>query len=465
MYYRLNGDYALREWKFVNNIIYNRYSPHPNRIDDETFGLLRLCDGEHGLEETNELKELIKKGIISSCEKGEHPSRWSCYKKFEHRFVPAMNLMLTGKCNYNCIHCFNSADNADRMGEWDYGKLIDFFDQAAECGIHSVTLTGGEPMFHPHFNDIVRAIYERNMVLENLTTNGFFIRQETLDLFKELNAKPLIKISFDGVGYHDWMRAKKGAEEDALRAFRLCADNGFRTFAQTQVNGRNLNSMKKTICLLEDIGVKTMRIIRTTYSLRLGKTGAEIILPIEEYFTKMLDLAEWYMKGNHTMELIFWLYLILNPKEKRYRCVMDQRPDGTYRPTAPVCAGNRKMMAVTCEGNVVPCLQMCDYLAQRGYTFDSLKERKLAEILKDGKWLNAVCKNHYWLRQENKKCDECEWFGHCGGGCRMLGILDGFEQTGAYDYSFSDPLACLFFKGGWYDRVKERLSDYEYKGV
>ena len=142
---------------------------------------------------------------------------------------------------------------------------------------------------------------------------------------------------------------------------------------------------------------------------------------------------------------------------------MDQYPDGSYHPTAPVCAGNRKMMAVTCEGHVVPCLQMCDYLAQRGHTFDSLKERKLAEILKDGKWLDAVCKNHYWLRSQNKKCDECEWFGHCGGGCRMLGILDGFEQTGAYDYSFSDPLACLFFKGGWYDRVKERLSDYEMK--
>ena len=465
MYYRLNDDYALRAWKFVNHVVYHRYSPNPIRVDEETFELLRHCDGEHDLEESSELKKLAEQGVIASCEKGEQSSEWSRYKKYEHRCVPEMNLMLTGKCNYNCIHCFNSADNVDRMGEWDYDELLDFFDQAADCGIHSITLTGGEPMFHPRFNDIVRAIYERNMVLEKLTTNGFFIKQDTLDLFKELNAKPEIKISFDGVGYHDWMRGGKGAEEDAMRAFRLCADNGFRIFAQTQVNRRNLASMKDTIRMLEDIGVTTMRIIRTTYSLRLGKTGPEVILPIEDYFSEMLDLAEWYMKGDHKMNLIFWLYLMLFPKEKSYKCVMDQRPDGSYRPTAPVCAGNRKMMAVSCEGNVIPCLQMCDYLAQRGQTFDSLKERRLTDILQSGKWLDAVCKNHYWLRQQNKMCDACEWFGHCGGGCRMLGILDGFEQTGEYDYSFSDPLACLFFKGGWYDRVKERLNDYEIKGA
>ena len=329
MYYRLTDDYALRAWKFVSHAMYHRYATLPLRADEETFELLLTCDGEHDLEESDKLRALCKQGVVSPCYQGEHPSEWSRYRKYEHRFVPAMNLMLTGKCNYNCIHCFNSADNADRMGEWDYDELIDFFDQAADCGIHSITLTGGEPMFHPRFNDIVRAIYERNMVLEKLTTNGFFIKQDTLDLFKKLNAKPEIKISFDGVGYHDWMRGRKGAEDDALRAFRLCADNGFRTFAQTQVNRRNLESMKDTIRLLEDIGVTTMRIIRTTYSLRLGKTGSDVILPIEEYFSEMLDIAERYIKGEHKMNLIFWLYLMLNPKEKTYRCVMDQRPDGS----------------------------------------------------------------------------------------------------------------------------------------
>ena len=126
-------------------------------MDTEARELL-LCDGEHDIAESEKLHSLCERGIIAPCERGEQPSEWSRFRKYPHRFVPAMNLMLTGKCNYNCRHCFNAADNADRMAEWDYGALVELFDQAAECGIHSFTLTGGEPMLYPRFNDIVRAI-------------------------------------------------------------------------------------------------------------------------------------------------------------------------------------------------------------------------------------------------------------------------------------------------------------------
>lgn len=462
MYYRLNDDYALRAWKFVNHAMYHRYAPAPLRVDEETFKLLRSCDGAHDFEENEKLSSLCEQGVIAPCSRGEHPSEWSRYRKYEHRFVPAMNLMLTGKCNYNCRHCFNAAENADRMAEWDYNALIGLLDQAADCGIHSITLTGGEPMIHPRFHDIVRAIYERNMVLEKLTTNGFFLRQETLDLFCELHAAPRIKISFDGVGHHDWMRGVPGAEKDAERAFRLCAENGFRTLAQTQVHRGNIDVMAETLRFLEDLGVTSTRIIRTTPVPRWVKNAPDGALPMEEYFGKMLDLAEEYLRGEHTMSVIVWRYLNLYPKEKAYGMVLDQRSDGHYQPTAPVCGGNRTMMAVTCEGNAVPCLQMSDYVAQLGRTFDNLHERRLADVLADGEWLTAVCKNHYWLREQNKQCDECEWFGHCGGGCRALGILDAGEKNGKFDYSASDPLACLFFKGGWYDKVRQRLGEYKY---
>ena len=458
MYCRLNDDYALRAWKYVNHGLYHRYTADPLRVDDQTYELLTQCDGEHDLRETEILQRLIEGGVVSACAQGERPAEWSRYRRYEHRCVPALALMLTGKCNYNCRHCFNAADNADRMAEWDYEAVLDLLDQAADCGIHAITLTGGEPMLHPRFADIVRAIYARNLVLAKLTTNGFFLRQETLDLLRELRADPQIKISFDGVGHHDWMRGHKGAERDALRAFRLCAQNGFRTLAQTQVHRGNLDCIRDTLNVLEDLGVTSARLIRTTPVPRWVKNAPDGSLPMEEYFEKMLDLAEWYLRGNHTMSLVIWRYLSIFPREKAYSMHMDQRPDGHDRPTAPVCGGNRTTMSVTCEGNAVPCLQMSDYVAHLGQTFDNLHERRLADVLREGEWLDAVCKNHYWLREQNKRCGACEWFGHCGGGCRALGILDAGEKTGAFDYSASDPMACLFFKGGWYERVQARLD-------
>ncbi len=460
MYYRLCEDYALRAWKFVNHGMYHRFSPDPIRVDPETFELLLKCDGEHDMPESEALKSLTESGLIAPCRQGEHPSDWSSYRKYAHRFVPAMNLMLTGKCNYNCLHCFNAADNAERMAEWDYDALIDLFDQMADCGFHSVTLTGGEPMIHPRFNDVVRAIYDRNMVLEKLTTNGFFLKQETLDLFRELHADPLIKISFDGIGHHDRMRGHKGAEEDALRALKLCADNGFKTFAQIQVFKGNVDSMRETLLLLEKEGIETARIIRTTETRRWLKNEPDGSLSIEEYFEKMLDLAEWYLQGEHTMEVITWRFLVLEPQNKGYSMVMERHTDGIDRPTEAVCVGNRIMMAVTCEGDVAPCLQMCGELNSLDYTFDNLKERRLADILQEGKWLDSVCANLCALREHNDECNNCEWFGRCGGGCRALALLHNFTQGIKLDYFGCDPLACLFFKGGWYDKVQERLSHW-----
>lgn len=464
MYYRLTEDVALRAWKFVNGAMYLRLLPMPLQVDREIFELLQQCDGEHDLEESPALIDLAARGCIEPCEQGVHPSEWSRFKRYDHRFVPAMNLMLTGKCNFNCRHCFNAADNAAIMTEWDFDELLDLLDQASDCGMHSITLTGGEPMLHPRFMDVVHAIYERNMVLEKLTTNGWYLTEETLNEFRTLGCNPQIKISFDGVGTHNWMRKHPSAEESALRALRLCSDKGFRTMAQVQVHRGNLDRMHETLAVLEDAGVSSARLIRTNETVRWAQNAPNGSLSLEEYFESMLDLAEEYMRCDHAMEVVMWRYLVLDARNKCYSLVMQRQADGVYRPTAPVCLGNRTMMAVSSDGEVLPCLQMGGFLKAYGQRFDSLKERRLVEILRGGTWLDNVCMNHYHLRKNNAECDKCEWFGLCGGGCRALGLLFSVEDGGAPNFSGSDPLACLFYKGGWYDRVRDRLRDYKLIG-
>ena len=460
MYYRLNDDYALRAWKFVNHALFCRLRPDPIRTDEMVFDLLLRCDGEHDLEESDVLTGLRNRGIVSPCDKGDAPSEWSRFREYGHRFVPSMNLMITGKCNYNCRHCFNAADNAERMSEWSWDDLMDLFDQAADCGFHSITLTGGEPMLYPRFMNAVREIYRRNMVLEKLTTNGYFLSKEVLEEFTRLGCRPQIKISFDGLGYHDRMRGRAGAEERTLDAFRLCAEKGFSTMAQVQVNRENLDTLRDTLIKLEEIGVNTARLIRTTAVPRWVKNAPDGSVPMEDYFEMMLDLADWYLSGEHTMDVVIWQYLCLFPKKKACSVIPVRSKDGEYHPTRPVCQGNRTMMAVTCEGDVVPCLQIGGTAVELGYKPESLKQRRLAEILSGGQWLNEVCANHYKLRQMNAQCDACPWFRLCAGGCRALAMLGSVETGGGLNYFASDPVACLFFKGGWLERVKARLSGF-----
>ena len=460
MFYRLTETYALRAWKYANRALYNRYVAAPLRLDRATFEVLLACDGEHDLSAGEQLARLVETGIIEPCSQGEKPSEWSRFRHFGHRFVPYMNLMLTGKCNYNCRHCFNAAENADRMAEWGYEDVLDLLDQAADCGFHGITLTGGEPILHPRFLDIVREIYRRGMVLEKLTTNGYFITEEVLDEFARLRCWPQIKISFDGVGHHDWMRGARGIEARTLDAFALCHDKGFRTFAQIQAHRGNLGMLPETLNVLEGISVDCARIIRTIPLERWQKNNPGGSLSAQEYFDEMLCLAERYMHGEHRMEVVMWMFLILYPEYGAYSMIPIKDRNGACRPTRPVCPGNRTMMAVTCEGDVVPCLQMGGHAAELGHPLESLKDRSLRDIITSGVWHDEVCTNLQMLRRANAECNSCPWFGYCAGGCRALAMLKGIELGEMPDYFTTDPMACLFFKGGWRNRVLERLKDF-----
>ena len=197
---------ALRGWKNIPFAFYMQGVRHAAELSAGEFFAMLLCDGDTDLEDSDMMRSLERRALIARCEKGDAPSEWSRYRRFDNIYIPAMNLMITGRCNFNCLHCFNAADNAPLMSEWDFDELCVLLDQARDCGINAFTLTGGEPMMHPRFMDIVREIMSRGMYVEKINTNGWFITQELLDQMKDAGCRPVMKISFDGLGSHDKMR-------------------------------------------------------------------------------------------------------------------------------------------------------------------------------------------------------------------------------------------------------------------
>ena len=365
-----------------------------------------------------------------------------------------MNIMITGKCNYNCLHCFNAADNAPLMTEWSFGELTDLLEQAKNCGIQSFTITGGEPMIHKRFMDFVREIYRRDMFIEELNTNGYFITQRILDEFKEIGCKPMIKISFDGIGCHDWMRGSKGAEERTLAAMQLCINNGFRVMSQTQVHRRNLHTLFPTLEKLNSMGVAVTRLIRTSEAPRWNENAPDSCLGIEEYYSEMLDLAEKYKASGMKMELIIWQFMKLFPQNGSYQLEPVRCPDGEYKATDPRCKCIRGLIGVTSEKDVVPCLQMSGYFKEHGIRLANLGESSLKEILSGSDYLTEVCFNLHKFRKANEKCDKCGYFRWCAGGCPAFGWLFSGEKLG------TDLSKCLFFENGWYEKCVNALEGW-----
>lgn len=467
MYFRLCDNIALRSWNFVPRAYYVKNDPYAKGLEQEEFDLLLLCDGEHDIEDGETLRDLVSRGLAEPCQKGEKPLEWSQYKRFPHRYFPMMNFMITGKCNYNCLHCFNAADNAPLMTEWKYEDALNLLDQARDCGIVGFTITGGEPMLHPHFMDIVRAIYERDMFIRELNTNGYFITQQVLDEFKRLGSDPLIKISFDGIGCHDWMRDRKGAEERTLTAMELCIKNGFKVMSQTQVHKKNLHTLIPTARRLNDMGVSTLRLIRTTEAPRWEKNSPGSCLTFEEYYAAMLDFMNEYKDSGMDMDIIVWQFMYAEPKRKSYSLEAVPNPEGNYKPTDVMCKGIRGLIGVTSAGDIVPCLQMSGYFEENGIHLGNLHRTPLRDLLTDSDYMKIVCSNLHKRRKNNQKCAECKYFRYCLGGCPALGGLYSPERL---DLFGTDITKCLFYENGWYEKTvgtmrgwtnSSRIDDFE----
>lgn len=446
--YILNPNIALRSWRLIPYAYYIKGVRDAMGLQKEEFEFLLKCDGKTELEENSPIAEkLLDMRLIAPAKEGDELSEWQKYLGCDNRYFPAMEFAVTGKCNYNCLHCFNAADNAPGMSEWSLDEAKSLFEQAQKCGLNAITITGGEPMLHKDFFEIVEEIYKRGMYVPELNTNGHFINQAALDRLKSIGCRPIVKISFDGIGHHDWLRNREGAEEKALAAIRLCKENGLETWAQTNVHRRNIESILPTAKMLDEMGVDVMRIIRTSESPRWKENAGGACLDVNEYYEKMFGFAAEYIKEPHKMDVDIWQFLTIHPSHKTFRVRPVECAEGEYRDNLPVCRGNRGKIAVAANGNVYPCMQLSGLYDKRGEVLGNVKKDGLQPLLQKGKYLSEVCTTVKTLADNNPKCAACGYFKYCVGGCRAL------AQGLTGDKLGSDPAKCVFFKSGYYEKI------------
>lgn len=454
MYYILKSNIGLRSWWRSPYAYYIKGIREAQRLTKEEYEFLLLCDGKTDLPTNGIAEALLYRELIVPCVCGSKKlAPWqnmSC----DNRYFPAMNWMITGKCNYNCLHCFNAKDNAPLMNEFSLKEAEKLLDEARICGINSFTITGGEPMCHKHFFEIIEGIYSRDMFVEELNTNGYYITEEALQRMKKIGCMPLMKISFDGLGHHDWLRNRAGTEKDALRAIRLCVENGFRVKVQTNVHRNNLDSMLPTACLMDELGVEEMRIIRTSESPRWNENSCGATLGLEEYFDAMLELTKQYIAQPHKMKLDIWQLLCLFPETKSYFMRPVTCGEGEYRDTLPVCPGNRGMIAVAANGNVFPCMQMSGYYEQKNDILGNVKKDGLQPLLQYGRYLMEVCTTVGDLAKVNEQCRNCRYWRFCAGGCRAIALALTGDKLGI------DPAKCMFFAKGYYEKTAKAMGDW-----
>jgi MoaA/NifB/PqqE/SkfB family radical SAM enzyme len=118
----------------------------------------------------------------------------------------------TMRCNYDCQGCYSRGRPEDN--ELSTNELNTLFSEAEDLGIHSIVVTGGEPLLR---NDILDLISDHRHLLFFLITNGSLI---TPDISRRItrsgNVIPLVSI--EGFTGDTDERRRPGAHETAMRA-------------------------------------------------------------------------------------------------------------------------------------------------------------------------------------------------------------------------------------------------------
>lgn len=171
------------------SLILNNDLRFPVSVDG--WGILKCCNGvrdedciykevtkeyQISREEFDDFIKLAKeKGIIELIEK-EKLINCEFFNYNDISSIRSASVELTDKCNLRCIYCYGEYEpikcDALKINEMTY-----IFDKLYDLGVSVVELTGGEPLSHPNFKEIL-LLAVNTFENVNILSNGVLFDEE-----------------------------------------------------------------------------------------------------------------------------------------------------------------------------------------------------------------------------------------------------------------------------------------------
>ena len=454
MFYRLKQSYMLRGWKYMPWVLVKRPRNKTVTLSREQFQVLLLCDGGTDVtpdlvDETMEktLQQCEEKGWIETCSEPQPLDQDQYYRYFKNRYVESVFWSITGKCNYRCRHCYMDAPEG-ALGELSTEQALNLIDQMAACGVLSVDITGGEPFVRRDFWQLVDRILSYKMTIGMVYTNGWMLNASVLDGFESRGLKPEISISFDGVGWHDWMRGIPGAEKAALQALKLCQERGFSTNVEMCIHKGNQNLIAQTVEALGAVGVTKIKASKVSMTDLWHRNCEGNAMSESEYAEAVIRYIPQYYAAGCPAEFQFGGAIMLH-RDGSYWLLPERYKDEEKSQNAYLCGSARWACYITPDGRLLPCMPMTSSPREVQERFPLVQEIGLQKGLDDSFYMEFVDRRVKDLLAVNKECAACEHRLTCGGGCRAMAL--------EYDHNLMgcDRGACQILKGGYAERVRK----------
>ena len=329
-----------------------------------------------------------------------------CKKDGSLRMLPFLYVLeITYRCNLTCEFCY--VGNKEIKKELSFSNWKKVIDQIPFYGF--VSLSGGEPLLHPDFFEILSYAQQKLFGKVNVFSNGILLNNEVVaELVKRKLL--LINISIDGIGTtHDKLRNREGTFDKVVSNIENLISLRKNKFPfvdiQSVVLNENISDIPKVYELISKLGCNfhTIALVNNT-SLRQNSTFYNDLTDkhlIESYpFTNYLD-SQMYKE----------MYKELMSLQKKYHVPIRFKPNyqkgfnynnidkflnsgnASLVDVYNSCSVMNSRIFVNPKGIVYPCLSVnMGSISENFNMFEILNSQKYCAFrkkIKDEKLINA----------------------------------------------------------------------------
>ncbi len=204
---------------------------------------------------------------------------------------------ITNECNLACLHCIEESGPGkafpDELGR---DQAFGVLDQLMDGEVPYLSFSGGEPMLHPHFFDMVERVTARGGQLK-VETNGHYLSAANCARLKELGVKA-VQVSLDGASPATFGRMRVRGEFDrTLDGLRNLRDAGVPIEVNFSPAKFNVHEVDAIVDLAYELGAYSFYTGRTMYTGNAVKAWRHLALDDGEYaafFDRLRAKADAY---------------------------------------------------------------------------------------------------------------------------------------------------------------------------
>lgn len=333
---------------------------------------------------------------------------------------------ITRTCNLRCIHCYSDSMAQQYPGELTWEQMQGVVRDLAAYEIPSLLFSGGEPLIHPHFFDLVDLATEHGLKL-TISTNGTLITPEKAAKLKAANVA-YVGISLDGIGaVHDHFRGKEGAFDAAVRGFRHCHEVGQKTGLRLTLTRHNVENIERILDFIEEQEIQRV----CFYHLVPAGRGSELQVLEPGAARHAIDTLIARVEDWHGRGLDRELLTVTQPADGAYLLLRMERENHPNLEQARRLLGwnggganssGRGIANIDTQGNVHPDQFWQDIILGnvKRMPFSQIWEGQhpaSAETLAQIRSIGLLSQEERQARMSGP-CADCKWFNICGGGFR-----------------------------------------------